>query len=705
MIFPQVPRQPNDTTEMESKDLTTGFTLSLSTSSFDSTQESSQPFSDNVSTPTTKTSLVLRPFLTRLCRFLQMKPQTKTNLMLNSRHLRMDLQVLRTAHVPLAEYTKDSEKVDIPGSSEESPFTNQMSFNAFSDVSPSPVAQQDSETSKIENTDSDGTTPNSTDRDDADSNLKKIEPQAVEDDDEKTPSVDSLTIGNFSSFESESQNDSDVKEMGSSAETTNFATKPAFEVNFDIENDDDKPLNQIEQDVFSFEPSSDAFSSQDPFASTGPTEFDQSPFGAFTDDPFSPKNDSNRGTNSDPFAGSDHLFTADFGDVNTNGFVEAKEDISDETKSENDQCFESGDNEDIFEAMFEAKMEGEMEDETSDDKNENKTQEKTEQKEAEFEEPRGDASAELDDQEQHISNTSEENHTESALSTQNTNETVEVELSNNSFTMDNESSEDRLGNQQTSGCTEENVNEMNTFDFSSSDVYVTLKTAVPPTNRPLSPTEFSPPPLPPRPAPVIPKEPLDVTASPKIPPALPPRPSYQPKHTETVVRRPPELPPRLDLEENSLVESEPMDAVEETNAESFAIDPETPMFEANFDAFDFDSIENNSDSPIGNIGSPTAGFDSSDPFAGADPFQTPAARDPFASSTSFDRDVEHDSESFDPFSGDDPFTMSPSFDAQLSFGSPFNQESSSDDKPSKDNEKDKVILSNCSFMQVLLVTN
>ena len=238
---------------------------------------------------------------------------------------------------------------------------------------------------------------------------------------------------------------------------------------------------------------------------------------------------------------------------------------------------------------------------------------------------------------------------------------------------------------------DENVGEENTFHFSSNDVYVTLKTAAQSNNRPQSPSEFSPPPLPPRPT--IPVEPIDSIASPKIPPALPPRPTMNaPSVTETITRKPPELPPRLDLEENSLVENQFADTMQDVKP--FSNDDGSPMFQATFDAFDFDHIESNS--PVGTVVTPNASeFDSSDlfkdPFAGSDPFQTPIAGDPFTSpATAFDRGVQPESDDFDPFSGHDPFAMTPAFDAQASFSSPFHVNLSSSDEKN-DDEKNKVI--------------
>jgi hypothetical protein len=669
-------------------------------------QENSQPFSDSVSTPTTNDDPGFEAISDSTVSF----PTEETS---NQSTFHAEFPPFENGFTSpedlkftdFSESSNDSERFHIPGADEiQTVPSKQISFNAFGDLSSTTDVKTNFETSQNENENanidnevisssepSGEAASNSKETEDINYNSTKIEFEPVEGVVKELPSTNP-TIENFSSFESEKQNDNDANDVETETSTTTgtstFVTQTSFEVNFETENEDEKSSKQTQQDIFPFDASSDAFSSQDPFASTGPTEFDQSAFTAFADDdPFSPKGGNSMDTKSDPFAENDNPFTSNFSesDVHTNDF----EQIPDETNSENDQ--NSNREEDIFEAMFEAKMEGQFENDTlSKDENEKEELNNIQQNPVEFdlEKSSHETNAELDNQEKEITETPEEYQTPMTLPNINTTEPVEdATVLNNSPVSNNEISEDQLD--ETESSKEDNANEANAFDFSSNDVYVTLKTAIPSNNRAQSPTEFSPPPLPPRP--LIPKEPIDTIGSPKIPPALPPRPTINhPSHTETTIRKPPELPPRLDLEENDLVENELVDPVQEP--ESFANDTGSPMFQANFDTFDFDNIENKS--PVGNVGTPTAEFDSSDPFkdpfAGADPFQTPIAGDPFASSTSFDRDVQQDSDDFDPFSGDDPFAMTPAFDAQASFGSPFNINLPSSDEPNNDEEKDKV---------------
>jgi hypothetical protein len=576
----------------------------------------------------------------------------------------------------------DSDKFSIPGADESQlPDVKQIPFNAFGDISSPADARTDFETSQNEKTGIGSEesiegefTPISIELEDMSTSSKKIENQPP-----ANPSIEA-----FSLFESEKQSDSDTTNVETetctpTAETTSV-TRASFEVNFETENEDEKSSTPNQQDMFVFNAGSDAFSGQDPFTSAGPTEFEQSAFNAFPDDdPFSPSGASNLDTNSDPFAENDNLFAvendnpfaADFSDVPTGNV-----DIPDETNSENDR--NSNKDEDIFEVMFEAKLEEQFENESSSkDKNEDEEL-NMQQSEVDFnhEQSSHDTNAELENREEEIAHTTEEAETAVTLPNKNTTEPVEDEGLNTLSKEITEVQHEDTNKKNT------DVNNANTFDFSSDDVYVTLASAVP---APQSPTEFSPPPLPPRP--MIPKEPIDTIVSPKIPPALPPRPTInQAAHEETNIRKPPELPPRPDLEESGLIENELVNTVQEPV--SFSNDNSSPMFEANFATFDFDDIEKNS--PAKNVGTPTAGFDSNDPFkdpfAGADPFQTPIAGDPFASSTSFDAGDEQNSD--DPFSGDDPFAMTPAFDA--SFGSPFNTNVQSSDEPNDNEQKDQV---------------
>ncbi len=658
-------------------------------------QENSQPFSGSVSTPTTDDDSAFEASTFPTEEIWNEDTFHAEFPPFENGFTSQDLKSGQNFSVS----SNDSEKFNIPGADEiQMPPVKQISFNAFGDLSPAADVKTDTETSQNKNASIDNevlassepsaeATSNSTETEDVNYNSTKIEFQPVEGIDKELPSTNP-TIETFSSSESEKKNDNDANnvetETSTTTGTTTFVTQTSFEVNFETENEDEKSSIQNQPDVLIFDAGSDAFSNQDPFASTGPTEFDQSAFGAFgDDDPFSPKSGSNMDTNSNPFGENDNPFTADFSDVHANDFEQPNVDIPDETNSENDQ--NSNREEDIFEAMFEAKMEEQFEDETS-GKDENKKEEiniQQNQPAFELEKSSHDTSAELDNQEKESTLTSEEDQTPMVLPTT---EPVKEEMLNSSPVLNNDILEDQHDVTPKEDVTP-NMNEANIFDFSSDDTYVTLKTAAPPNSERQSPTEFSPPPLPPRP--IIPKEPIDTIVSPKIPPALPPRPTInQPPHTETTIRKPPELPPRLDLEESCLVE--PVDTAQEPA--SFSNDSGSPMFQANFDTFDFDNIDNNT--PVGNVGTPVAGFDSSDPFkdpfADADPFQTPIAGDPFVSSTSFDGSVQQNSDDFDPFSGDDPFAMTPAFDADASFGSPFNANLPSSDEPNNDEEKDKV---------------
>ena len=695
-------------------------------------QENSQPFSDSVSSPTAYNDSGFEAVFDSTPSF-----HTEENSNQNTFNaefppfengLRNPENV--TSHQGFLESSNDSEKNSMPPADETqlSP-SNEISFNAFGDLSSNTDVKADFETSQNidssiddevrSSSDPSGeATSYSTKTEDMNSNSVKVEIQTEEETVEDLPFANPTTADS-SSFESEQQNNDANKvetETSSLSETNKTVTRTSFEVNFETENEDEISSKQARQDVFSFEPSSDAFPSIDPFASTDTTEFDQSAFNAFgDDDPFSPKGATNVDSNSDPFADCDNPFTADFGEVSTNDFDEPKAvtassanpfgendslfsaDFSNANKSDFEQPnvatpdttnseddAKSNKEDDIFEAMFEAKMEEQFESEIS-----NKDVESNPENEVELalEKSSNDINVELGDKNKEITRTTEESQASMTLSNEEKTEAVEVEVLNDSPIVNNTITEQ----EETENSNDNSVNTGNTFDFSSNDVYVLLKTAAPANNTPLSPTEFSPPPLPPRP--VIRQETIDTVVGPKVPPALPPRPTLNqpPSHEETTIRKPPELPPRLDLEENSLVESELVDTEQELNAESSVNRPASPIFQANYDTFDFDHIENNSS--VGNVGTPP-GFDSGDPFkdpfAGADPFQTPIAGDPFASSTSFDQTVQQDRDYFDPFSGDDPFAMSPAFDPQASFGSPFNTNLTSSNETNEDEQKDEV---------------
>ena len=598
-----------------------------------------------------------------------------------------------------SESSNDSEKFSIPvvNEKQQQPL-NDISSNAFDDMSSNGDMKVDMKTNENKNTETNSdvrssselsgeATCNSSKVEDVNCPSTKVELQPVEGNVNEMVSINPTTE-NSSSIEIEKQDD----ETETSTTTGNFATDTSFEVNFEIEKEDKSSSEQTQPVMFSF----DAFSSDDPFASTDPTEFDESAFTAFgDDDPFSPKGGSNVNTKSDPFCENDNPFTADFSDVDTDDFKQPKQDIPVQASSENDE--NSNREDDVFEAMFEARMEEQLDDETvNKNKNENEGDVEQNQVELDLEKPSDDVNAELDYTEKEITETTVEYQTEKGLLNKKPSELTETEELNSSPDLETKISNDQ--HVDTEGSKDNNINKANTFDFSSNDVYVTLKTAALPNDRPQSPTEFSPPPLPPRPA--APKELVDTVISPKIPPALPPRPAMnQPPNLETTVRKPPELPPRLDLDENDLVENELEDPIQEPNVQSFAKDTESPMFQADFDNFDFDNVENNNFA--GDIGTPTAEFDSNDPFkdpfAGADPFQTPLAGDPFSSPASFDRNIQQDSDDFDPFSGDDPFAMTPAFDAETSFGSP-NLPSSNE--PNNDEEKDKVRFLNYNILGI-----
>lgn len=738
-FYLQVPRQEDDISEKEREDIATAIALSLSM------QENSQSFSDSVSTPTTNNDSGFEAVFESTSSY-------PTEEIANQNTFHAEFPPFENgltspenlkSQQGFSESFNNSEKINVPTADEtQMPPSNEISFNAFGDLSANTDVKADFETFENRNSSIDNeirssldlsgeTTSNSTKTEDVNSNSMKVEIQPEERVVEDLPCTNP-TIADFSSLESGKQNSDANKvetETPSLIETSKSVTRTSFEVNFENENEDEILSKQTQQDMFSFESSSDAFPSNDPFASTDPTEFDQSAFNAFgDDDPFSPKGSTNIDSNSDPFADHDNPFTADFTDVNTHDFEEPISVTADETNpfGENDNVFsadfsnvnksdfeqsksvtpdttnseddvKSNREDDIFESMFEAKMEEQFENETL-----NKDEEENPQNQVELVlgESTNDINEEHDDKKEEIIETNEESQAPMALSSEKKTE-VEVEVLNDSSIVNNTNSE----HEKTEKGNEDTVNKGNTFDFSSNDVYVTLKTAAPDNGRSLSPTEFSPPPLPPRPA--IAKETVDtMVAGPKVPPALPPRPTMNqpppimnqpPPHEETTIRKPPELPPRLDLEENSSVEIEHVGTEQELNTESFLNRTESPLFQANFDTFDFDRIENNS--PVGNVGTPT-GFESGDPFkdpfGGADPFQTPIAGDSFASSTSFDRAVQQDSDDFDPFSGDDPFAMTPAFDPQASFDSPFNTNLSSSNETKQDEEKDKVRFSSSS---------
>ena len=725
-LFLQVPGQEDEISEKEREDIATAIALSLSM------QENSQPFSDSVSTPTTNNDSGFEAVFDSTTSF-------PTEEITNQNTFHAEFPPFENgltspenvkSQQGFSESSNDSEKINIPTADEAqmSP-SNEISFNAFGDLSSNTDVKADFETSQNRNSSVDNdvrsssdpsgeATSNSTETENMNSNSAKAEIQPEERIDEDRPCTNP-TIADFSSFESEKQN-SDANEVETETpsvnETNKSVTRTSFEVNFETENEDNVSSKQTQKDMFSFEPSSDAFPSNDPFANTDPTEFDQSAFNAFgDDDPFSPKGSTKVDSNSDPFADHENPFTADFADVNSHDFEESKAVTADATNpfGENDNLFsadfsnvnrsdfeqpksvtpdatnseddvKSNREDDIFEAIFEAKMEEQFENETL-----NKDAEENAQNQPELVlgESTKDINSEHDDKKEEIVRTTEESQGPMALSNKEKTEAVEVKVLNDCPIVENTISD----HEETESSNEDTVNKGNTFDFSSNDVYVTLKTAAPVNDRSLSPNEFSPPPLPPRP--VIPKETIDTLAGPKVPPALPPRPTMNqpPQHAETIMRKPPKLPPRLDLEENSSVEIELVGTEQEMNPESFVNQTESSVFEANFDTFDFDHIESNS--PVGNVGTPS-GFDSGDPFkdpfGGADPFQTPIGGDPFASSTSFDGAVQQDSDDFDPFSGDDPFAMTPAFDPQASFGSSFNTNLSSSNETKKDGEKDKV---------------
>ena len=653
-------------------------------------QESSQPFSESVTTPTTNDDSAFEAVFDSTVSFAKEEISDQ-----NTFHA--EFPPFENGFTSSEEFKSgqdepesfnDSEKLSVPGAEIQIPDVKQV--NVFDDISSPANTKADFETSQNENTSMENeeipsseplgeVTPISIEMKDMSTNSKEIELQPVEEVIKEIPPANS-TVETFSPFESEKQHDGDATRVETETSTPDATStsiaQTSFEVNFENENEDDKSSTPNQQDLFVLSADSDAFSDQDPFASTGPTEFDQSAFGTFPDnDPFSPSGVSNIDTNSNPFAENDNPFSADFSDVPANNFEQPKASIPDETSSENDR--DSNKDEDIFEAMFEAKLEGQCGNETL-SKNKNEKEElniEESQVEFDFEQSNHNTNTELKNQDMEINQTTERVQTPLTLPDKNTTEPDEDEGLN---TLNKEILED----QHDETNREDNVDEEGTFDFSLDDVYVTLASSV---LAPHSPIEFSPPPLPPRP--VIPKEPIDTFVSPKIPPALPPRPTInQPPHTETNIRKPPELPPRPDLEDSGSVENELVDTVQEPV--SFSSDSASPMFQANFDTFDFDDIEDNS--PVKSAGTPTAGFDSNDPFkdpfAGADPFQTPIAGDPFASSTSFDAGAQQNSD--DPFSGDDPFAMTPAFDA--SFGSPFNTNVPSSDEPNDDKQKNQV---------------
>ncbi|XP_028403662.1 uncharacterized protein LOC114526298 [Dendronephthya gigantea] len=709
----QVPRRDEEISEREKEDIATAIALSLSM------EGNSQASGDKPFTPTTNDSSFEAVFDPTMSVTTEEIPNQ------NAFHAEFppfengftSSQAFHRA----SESSNDSEKFNKPVSDEIPMSTlNQLAINAAGDISVNTEVKTEFETNFEIKTASDDEeefpssqaqpndfTIDTSKTEDENFNSAKVELESGEKDAQEVSLVNT-GASDLTSFESEfkieKQTDGEESVKAETSTTTDrniFATQASFEVNFETENEDFETSKQNEKDTFTFDAPADAFPNEDPFASTaGTSEFDQSAFNAFTeDDPFSPKCATKIDTKADPFAEIDNPFTADFSDIsNTNDFEFKIEDVSNESNSENDQS--SNREDDLFEEIFEAKMEGQFENENSDKGEDEK--EKLDSipttNQVDLEKSGGDANVELEDKEKEVVETLEENENLTTLPNENTTETVQE--ADNSFITDSEHLEDQNEVEQTGDGMDVNVSEENAFDFSSNDVYVTLKTAAQHNNRAQSPNEFSPPPLPPRP--IISVEPIDTITAPKIPPALPPRPSMNAQSVaETISRKPPELPPRLDLEENGLVENLFVDTMQETSTEAFSSLPEndgksfddagSPVFQANFDTFDFDNIE--STSPVETVVTPKAsGFDHSDPFkdpfAGSDPFQTPIAGDPFTSPTSFNRGVQPGSDDFDPFSGHDPFAMTPAFDAQASFSSPFNANSSSSDEK-KDDEKNK----------------
>ena len=501
-------------------------------------------------------------------------------------------------------------------------------------------------------------------------------------------------VGTLSNLECKIPTDVEKSNNAQEGETTDtktenknisFVSAELFATKFDAGiNERNAIAEKSDKNAFSsFSSNPEEFPNEDPFSSSSANEEDMSSFGVFSDDdPFSPQGGTNKETVSDPFAESGDIFSSDFTSTtekNDDEFSKEKENVLfPQTNRETEIIVETNnDEDDIFEAMFEAKIEKGME-ELSKDENEAIAVPSMVPRENNIK---------IDEQQPSAASENvESNGDETTTPSENDSQNDKVEDVFEKVAVDIQVS------------TGEQDSEMNTFDLTTNDDYVTLKKAAPNENRSLSPSELSPPPLPPRPTLPVNTErsdydeiPPDHVVIPKEPPALPPRPSNQSLNTEHVIRKPPELPPRVDLEE---INSDSFShSVEDSKTESAPA--ASPLFQSNFDSFDFNNAENSTETTVQLQGSTTAEFDIGnpfkDPFVGADPFQTPIAADPFVSLPSLDQSYRQGSDGFDPFS-DDPFAATPSFNTQTSFdlpNSPFPAQPSFEE-PKEDQDSDKV---------------